>query len=290
MPFAPSVYPVLFVFLWSTGFLGAKYGAPDSEPMSFLTVRFVIVALLLTALSFAGRPKWPGRTTAFHSMVVGALIHGLYLGGVFWAIDRGMPANISVMIIGLQPLLTALFAWAVLGERPTGWHWAGLLVGLIGLALVVIGKEQGLEGGVLSLETIGACAIGVLAISSATVYQKRYAADVDLRTGGVFQYLGALVISAPYAVFGEHLAITWTPDFIFALAWLVLVLSIGAIFLLMVLIRSGSASNVATLFYLVPVSTAIFSWFLFGESLTALQILGMVLISGAVALASRGRC
>ncbi|WP_350335479.1 DMT family transporter [Coralliovum pocilloporae] len=280
-------FPALFVFLWSTGFLGAKYGAPDSEPMSFLTVRFAILVVLLIGLSLLGKPKWPDRITAAHSLVVGALIHGIYLGGVFWAIDRGMPANISVMIIGLQPILTALFAWKLLGEEPTRWHWGGLALGLFGLSLIVSGKKAGIDGGVLTVETIGACVIGVFAIALGTVYQKRFATGVDLRTGGIFQYLGALIITAPYGLFGEQLDITWTAEFIFALAWLIIVLSIGAIFLLMRLIQTGAVSNIAALFYLVPVSTALLSWLMFDEELTLIQMVGMLLISAAVALATR---
>ncbi|MEP3275729.1 MAG: DMT family transporter [Stappiaceae bacterium] len=278
--------PAIFVLLWSTGFVGAKMGAPSSNPFSFLLVRFVIVAAILGIFCLFANVRWPNRTDALQSMLTGFLVHGAYLGGVFWAIDNGMPAGVSAIIVGLQPLITVATAKLILDESITPRHLAGFGFGLLGLGLVLAPK-LGLSNTGVSPVTILACFAGVLGISIGTVYQKRFLNDIDLRTGTFYQYIGALPLMIVGLPFDGGYYIEWTGDFIFALAWLVLVLSIGAISLLMLLIRQGAVSSVASLFYLVPVATAIESYFLFGETLTTLQIIGMLIVVGAVALARK---
>lgn len=278
--------PALFVLLWSTGYIGARLGTPYSEPLTFLAVRFIFAVALLIVVAMIARATWPDMRTAGHSVIVGALIHGVYLGGVFWAIDRGMPAGVAALIVGLQPVLTAFAAGPVLGESVTPKHWLGLLIGLVGVGLVIWPKLDVANEGI-TLATITPTLIGTVAITLGTIYQKRYSTGTDLLTGGVWQYVGAVAVVGLGALLFESFQITWTGEFIFALAWLVLVLSIGAMLLLMVLIRAGAISKVASLFYLVPAATALSAWFLFGETLTVMQLAGMAVTAFAVALVAR---
>jgi drug/metabolite transporter (DMT)-like permease len=273
--------PGIFVLLWSTGFIGSKLGAPYIEPFVFLSVRFLLVLPLLFALILATRASWPKTGTEWlHCLVAGALIHGIYLGGIFYAIDNGMPAGIAALVLGLQPLLTALLAGPLLGEKVAPRHWAGLAVGACGL-LLVVAPRIGVDASGLTLVNALVCLLAVAGMAVGTVYQKRFAGGIDLLSGTMIQYAGALVVVLPLA-YGESWAIVWSGEMIFAMAWLVLVLSIGAILLLMVLIRRGSAARVASLFYLVPVAAAIESYFLFGETLTLVQIAGSALVVGAL--------
>ncbi len=280
--------PSLFVLLWSTGYIGARLGAPHSEPLSFLTIRFSIAVGLLAVVAVIARAKWPSAIDAGHAMVVGTLIHGIYLGGVFWAIDRGMPAGVAALIVGLQPVLTALVAGPILGERIGSKHWSGLAIGLVGVAMVLAPKLDVANQGI-SIATIVPTVIGTVAITIGTVYQKRFATGTDLMTGGVFQYIGALAVVGIGALIVERFEIAWTGEFIIALAWLVLVLSIGAISLLMLLIRAGAVSRIASLFYLVPAMTALIAFFLFGETLNWVQLAGMAVTAIAVALVARAK-
>ncbi len=278
--------PAVFVLLWSTGFIGAKLGAPHAEPFTFLLVRFAIVTGLLAAIAGFARTRWPAGRAIFDSIVAGALIHGIYLGAVFWAIDRGMPAGVNALVIGLQPLATAFIAAPLLGETITPRHWLGLVIGLFGAVLVLYPKLD-VAGAGINAATVGVTLIGMLAITLGTIYQKRFATGVPLFTGGVYQYIGGTLTVALGAVLFERFEIDWTPEFIFALSWLILVLSIGAISLLMILIREGAVSKVATLIYLVPAVAALIAYFLFGETLTPIQLVGMAVTMAAVAIANR---
>jgi drug/metabolite transporter (DMT)-like permease len=276
-----KIAPGIFVLLWSTGFIGSKLGAPYIEPFTFLTVRFLLVLPVLVCLAVAFRVTWPRTGRGWlHGLVAGVLIHGVYLGGVFYAIAHGMPAGITALVLGLQPLMTALLAGPMLGERVSGRHWAGLAVGAAGLVLVM-GPKLGAVASGLSVENIGICLLAVAGIAFGTVYQKRFAGGVDLVAGTAIQYVGALAVVAPLSL-AESWQITWSGELLFAMAWLVLVLSLGAILLLMVLIREGSAAKVASLFYLVPVATAVESYLFFGETLVPLQILGTGLVVAAL--------
>ncbi|MDZ7919821.1 DMT family transporter [Rhodoferax sp.] len=271
-----SLTPVLFVALWSTGFIGAKFGLPDAEPLTFLSLRYAIVLVLMGALAWAMRAPWPRTVREWlHIGVSGLLVHAVYLGGVFMAIGKGLPAGVAALVVGLQPVLTALGAGAWLGERVRPTQWLGLVLGFVGVGLVVAHKVgAGASGGTL-LDMLLPVVVALLAITAGTLYQKRYCQSFDLRTGSVIQFLPSLLATLLVASLTETLKIHWTGSFVFALAWLVLVLSLGAVSLLNVLIRSGSAVNVASLFYLVPPCTALVAWALFGETLTGLALLGM---------------
>lgn len=283
-----ALYPLLFVALWSTGFIGAKFGLPDAGPLTFLSLRYAIVLVLMGALAWLARAPWPRTAREWlHIGVSGVLVHGVYLGGVFIAISHGLPAGVTAIVVGLQPVLTALGANMLLGERVRPTQWAGLGLGFVGVALVVAHKV-GAGHSVADLSTtLLPALLALLAITAGTLYQKRYCPAFDLRTGSVVQFLPTLALTLVAAAATETLQVHWTPSFAFALAWLVLVLSLGAVSLLNVLIRSGSAVNVASLFYLVPPATALIAWALFGETLTGLALLGMVLTVLGVWLARR---
>ncbi len=277
--------PASFVVLWATGFIGARYAMPWAEPFTFLAARFVIAAMLLAGLMLVLGSKRATRAEALHATVAGILMHGIYLGAVFWAIHRGMPAGLSALIVGLQPLITAVLAGRFLGEAILPRHWAGLAVGLIGVVIVLWPKLGALGGGVTP-ETLIASLISVLGMSAGTIWQKRYASGGDLVAATFWQYIGggALMILASFAF--ETRTVIINGELIFAMAWLVLVLSIGAIFLLMVMIRDGEMSKVASLFYLVPAVTAVIAWALFGEQLNLVQIVGMAIATLGVGLAT----
>ena len=278
----PSLLPFLFVFLWSTGFIGAKFGLPYAEPLTFLLARYVLVLTLMTSFALATRAPWPSdRRQAFHIGVSGLLVHALYLGGVFMAIKQGLPAGVTALIVGMQPLLTACGAGFLLGEKVSPRQWLGLVLGFAGVSLVVANKLGDLPLAAMLLPAFAA----LLGITLGTLYQKRFCPRFDLRSGSVIQFLPTAVVTAVVAWNTERMVIDWTPQFVFALLWLVLVLSFGAISLLNVLIRSGSAVNVASLFYLTPPSTAVIAWLVFGETLGGLALAGMVLAVGGVYLA-----
>ena len=289
---APADYllPLAFVPLWSTGFIFTKLGMPHAEPLTFMAVRFAIVLPLMIVVALAVRASWPTRAEAGHSMVVGLLLHGFYLGGVFLAIAEGVPAGVAALIVSLQPVLTATAVGAALGERVRPIQWAGLLLGLAGVTMV-LWRKMGLDGGLDaegSLAGYGFAAISLLGITASTIYQKRFCADVHPASGGVFQYAAAGVL----VVLGAELTESWrvdftAPEFLISLFWLAVVLSIVTVWLLMVMIRRGAASRVASLFYLVPAFVALFAWLLFGETLGPLALAGMAVAIFGVALVNR---
>jgi drug/metabolite transporter (DMT)-like permease len=280
------VFPGLFVLLWSTGFVGAKLGLAYAEPATFLVVRFLIVIAILLPLCLLMRAPWPAQGSEWlHMALAGALIQAGYLGGVFLSLHHGMPAGVSALITGLQPILAAVLSGWILGERTNARQWLGLLLGIAGVALVVHEKWV-LEGvGVL------ATALSVLALASISlgaVWQKRFCSRVDLRTGAAIQFVAAALVLAPYALLFETHAVVWSPTLVLVMAWLVFALSLGAVFLLFWLIRHGAATKVASLMYLVPPCTALVAWPLFGETYTAYSAAGMALAILAVWLVSRG--
>lgn len=280
------IYPLLFVFLWSTGFIGAKYGLPDAGPLSFLLTRYGAVILLMGALALATRAPWPaGSRLWLHIAVTGLLVHATYLGGVFIAIKHGLPAGVTALVVGLQPLLTATLAGALLGETVSRRQWGGLALGLAGVGLVVSGQFGDAALGAMLLPAV----VALLGITLGTLYQKRHCAGFDLRTGSVIQFAASAAATAPLCLLTEGYAVDWTDGFVFALGWLVLVLSIGAVSLLNLLIRGGSAVNVASLFYLTPPTTALIAWAVFGETLTSTAIAGMALAVSGVWLVARAK-
>jgi drug/metabolite transporter (DMT)-like permease len=283
-----SLYPLLFVALWSTGFIGAKFGLPDAPPLTFLSWRYAIVLVLMGAVAWRTRAPWPRSVReCWHIGVSGVLVHAAYLGGVFIAISHGLPAGVAALVVGLQPVLTALGAGVLLGERVRPTQWAGLGLGFVGVALVVAHKVAASVGNAALLSMLVPVVIALLAITAGTLYQKRYCPSFDLRTGAVIQFLPSLALTALAAAATETGQVHWTPSFVFAMAWLVLVLSVGAVSLLNMLIRSGTAVNVASLFYLVPPATAVIAWALFDETLTGLALVGMGLTVFGVWLARK---
>ena len=279
--------PAGFVMLWSTGFIGAVLGLPWIEPMTFLALRMLLAAAILGAVALATRAPWPpNRRALLHTAVAGLLVHGCYLGGVFWAIDRGQTAGVTAILVALQPLLTATLAGPLLGERVSRVQWLGLLVGFAGVALVII---SGLEASTATPATIVSTLIALLGITAGTMYQKRFCPVTDLRTGGTVQYLATAVVLGTLALTTETNQISWHGELIFAMAWLVLVLSVGAIGLLFLLIRHGAASRVASLFYLAPPMTVLIAWWLFDERLAPLALVGLVIVVVGVVTVQRAR-
>ena len=277
--------PLVFVCLWATGFVGARLGMPHSEPGTFLAIRFGSACILLAAVSILFKVRWPNLIFAGHAILIGFLIHGVYLGSVFWAIDRAMPAGVAAVIVGLQPLLTAILSGWWLGETITRKHWAGIALGIAGVALV-ISPGLDLTSSGITMTTVTMTIIGMISVTLGTLYQKAKGGGMDIRSSTALQYFGAFLPVAVLAWFFETGEIDWNGEMIIAMLWAIFVLSIGAIFLLMWLIRQGSVAKLSTLFFMVPAVAALMSFGLFGETLVPIQIAGMVLCALAVALAS----
>ncbi len=282
---AIAAAPMLFVLLWSTGFIGARYGLPYIEPMTFLGLRMVIVVAILFVIALVVRARWLTGPEIGHSLIAGAMVHGLYLGGVFTAISQGVPAGISALIPGLQPILTSTIANRFMGETVTRLQWLGLALGLFGVVLVLHDRSIVLAGTPLGW---AASVVSLLGITFGTLYQKRFCGGIDWRTGNLVQYAGAATLFWIAAFAFETRVIHWSGELIFALAWLVLVLSIAAVALMYWLIRRSAATGFASLFYLVPAVTALLAYLLFGERLDTLSIAGMVVCAVGVVLANRG--
>lgn len=280
-----TVAPIVFVLLWSTGFLGAKFGMPHAEPFTFLGYRFTFTSLVFVLIAAVMRVRWPrDAKTWLHASAVGVMMHASYLGGVFFAIRGGTSGGVAALIVGLQPILTAVFAGVLLHERLSWRAWLGLALGFAGVALVVA-EQAGASGGVRG---VVACVFSLIGITAATLYQKRFAGGIDLRIGSAIQFAAAGVVMWVLAYSSETMVVDWVAEAVLAMAWLVLVLSVGAMTLLYVLIRRGAASKVASLFYLVPPVVAVETYFLFGETLATGAIVGMVLAVIGVALVTRG--
>ncbi len=275
----------MFVLLWSTGFIGARFGLPYIEPLTFLAIRMAIVVLILGAIAAVSGAKLPNAREIAHALTAGSLVHGVYLAGVFTAISQGVPAGISALIPGLQPILTSTIANRFMGEKVTRVQWLGLALGLVGVLVVLHDRTIVMAGSPLGWFASFASLLG---ITVGTLYQKQYCGAIDWRSGNLVQYIGAGVLFAFGAFAFETRSIRWSGELIFALAWLVLVLSIAAVGLMYWLIRRSAATGFASLFYLVPGVTALLAFILFGERLDAISIFGMALCAGGVLLANRG--
>ena len=278
--FAVFAAPGVFVVLWASGFIGAKFGLPYAEPLTFLTLRMAFVGLLIGIVVVLTRPPWPNRDGVLHSAVTGVFVHGLYLGGVFVALQQHMPAGVVALVVGLQPLLTATLANRWLGERVIPRQWAGLVLGMAGVALIVQDKAAG------ATTALGwtAAVVALIGITVGTLYQKHFGARIDWRPGFLIQYAAAGSVLALGALLFETCTIAWTAEFVFALAWLVFVLSFGAIWLLYFLIRRQASARVLSLFYLTPPVTALMGYAAFGERLEPLALVGMAVCVGGVFL------
>ena len=277
-----AVAPALFVVMWATGFVVAKLSAGHVAPVWFLGLRFPIACVFMFCVALYQRASWPDSKDAFHASVSGAFMHGGYLAPIYLAVAHGLPAGVSALIVGLQPLFTAFLAAWILGERIHGRHWFGLLVGLIGIALVISPKLhfQGVEG--ITPLTVGLALFGALCISFGTVYQKRFATGIALATGGTWQYVGGSLVVLISAYFAEDFFFDNSHQAWFALVWAVIVLSIIAITLMMILIREGAVSKVSSLIFFVPAVAALMTYVLFDETLNIIQILGMAVCAAAV--------
>ena len=277
--------PPLFVLIWATGFIVARFVAPYAEPLTFLVVRYALATLVLAVIVTAARVPWPRNWHDWrNALVAGILLHGLYLGGVFWSVKHGLPAGISALVAGLQPLATGLLAGPLLGERGSPRRWTGIGIGCLGAALVVAPKLG--DGGVPPLALV-VCLLGMLSITFGTIWQKRTGSTLDLRVNATIQYIGAAVVTLPMMLLLEEGRMDLTLPLLGALAWAVFGLSIGAIGLLLFLIRRGAVVGVATLLYLVPPVAALMAFALFGETLSLIQLAGMALAALGVAVASR---
>ena len=277
--------PALFVILWSSGFIGARLGVQYAEPFTVLLLRFSVVLAVMLPLSLLLRVQWPqsGREAA-HIATAGLLIQGGYLSGCFSAVYHGMPAGVIALITGLQPILTAFAAAPMLGESVSRVQWLGLALGFGGVALVVWQKIN-LQG--LDPVSIAWAIEALFAITAGTLYQKRYCPSFDLRAGSVIQFVAAFALLLPLALMTETMHVEWSAQFVFAIGWLALVLSIGAVSLLFVLIKHGEATRVSSLFYLTPLATAAMAWFAFEEHLNWMALAGMVIGVTGVALVLR---
>jgi drug/metabolite transporter (DMT)-like permease len=278
-----ALMPFVFVILWSTGFIVAKFGLPYAPPLTFLFLRFGGVSLVLLPLVLIARAPWPhGRM--FDIALSGVLVHAGYVGGVWCAIRLGMPAGLAALIVGMQPVLTA-FAAPMIGEKVRPRQWIGLLLGLSGVALVVSNKISVIG---LSYASIGLALFALATITIGTLYQKHRCAHFDLRTGTLIQYIASTIVILPLAIHFDGLdlafsVVHWTPRFIGALLWAIVVLSIGAVFLLFALIRRSAATSVTSLLYLTPPTTALMAWAMFGEVFSLTGLAGMLLAVAGVA-------
>ncbi|MFP6775184.1 MAG: DMT family transporter [PS1 clade bacterium] len=272
--------PWIFVWIWSTGFLAAKYGLPYAEPFILLTYRFGITLLVLLPIIIIQRRNWANSlSNLLHLLISGILIHGIYLGGVFQAIKWGMPAGLSSMIIGLQPIIMALIASSMLKEFISKKQWLGIVISLLGLYLVLSGHLANVTTLEISNASIVIVFVALFAVSLGVIYQKRFCSSMDLVTGTWVQYLGALVVCLTISMFFEAGKIQWEVPFIATLVWQVLGLSIGAILLLMVMIKNEASTRVGSYFYLVAPAVTVQAWFLFDEELTMVAMFGILLIT-----------
>ncbi len=278
--------PVLFVWLWSTGFIGAKLGLPYADPGVFLFVRFLITAALLAILVSLFVGPWPRDPRFyFHQAVIGLLMHCAYLGGVFGGISLGLSAGLAALIVGLQPVLTALIAGLWLRERLSVLQWSGFVLGFVGVALVILDKHgSGSAAFAGGFAAIALCVVALFGISIGTVYQKQFGQGVPLFAATATQFMASALVLGVLAPLTGSMAIEWSGEFIFAMGWLVFALSLTAIGLLSYLISRGAASQVASLFYLVPPVVAIEAWLLFDERLGVQAIVGLVIVMVAVRL------
>jgi drug/metabolite transporter (DMT)-like permease len=280
---AARAAPILFVVLWSTGFIGTKYVINNAEPLTYLAIRMALVVGMMAVIAAVARPKWPDRIGVAHSIVAGILVHGFYLGGTAIAIAHSIPAGLSALIPGLQPILTSTIANRWLGERVTPLQWGGLLIGLGGVALILHNRPMTGDAGFGWLASI----VSLISITLGTLYQRRFCNHIDWRAGNLVQYVAVALFFTAGAFLFENRVVHWTQEFVLALVWLAVVLSIGSIGLLYWLIRHAAATSVASLFYLVPAVTALMAYLLFNEKLDAIAIAGMALCAAAVFVVNR---
>ncbi len=279
--------PLFFVLIWSTGFIAARLVTPYADPLTFLCYRYLLTIVAFIAIAIALGAPWPRGVRAWaNALIAGVLLQGIYLGGVFWAVRDGLPAGIAALVVGLQPLLTALLAFPLLGETVGARKWVGIVLGFGG-ALLVLEPRLAVDISQLAPAPLIAVFASMLAITLGTIWQKRTGATADIRTNAAVQFIGAAFVTIPVALVIENGRFEMVWQTWAGLLWSSLGLSVGAISLLLFLIRRGSVASVASLFYLVPPVVALFAYLLFGETLNLLQVVGMVVAAIGVAVASR---
>lgn len=279
---APWIAPV-FVVIWSTGFIIAKYGMPHAEPMTFLFMRFAGVLVCMVPLVLIWKAPWPSKRQLIHIAIAGLLLQAGYLGGVWAAVKQGMSAGLSALIVGLQPVLTAwLASW--ISEKVSSRQWLGLLMGFLGVGLVVWAKLT-LSG--LTTYSLVFILIALVSITAGTLYQKRYCPQFDLRTGSVIQFAASALLCLPFMFLFETREVQWVPELVASLLWAIFALSIGAISLLFMMIRDGEATRVTSLMYLTPPTTALMSWILFNEPMNAMILTGIAMTMAAVLIVNK---
>jgi drug/metabolite transporter (DMT)-like permease len=270
---AARAAPAIFVVLWSTGFIATKYVVHNADPLTYLAIRMALVVWMMAVIVWTLQPKWPNWPGVGHSVVAGILVHGFYLGGIAIAISHSIPAGLSALIPGLQPILTSTLAN----------RWMGLLLGLAGVVLIMHGRPMSGQAGWGWL----ASGVSLVSITLGTLYQRRYCGSIDWRAGNLVQFVAVAIFFATGAALFERNVVHWTSEFLLSLIWLAVMLSIGSIGLLYWLIKRSAASSVASLFYLVPAVTSIMAYALFGERLDGIAVAGMLVCAAAVFLVNR---
>ena len=281
--FAARAAPAVFVLLWSTGFIGTKYVLHNAEPLTYLAIRMAVVVGLMVLIAAIGRPKWPDLAGVGHSIVAGLLVHGFYLGGTAVAISLSIPAGLSALMPGLQPILMSTIANRWLGERVSRLQWIGLLLGFGGVVLILHDRPLTGQAGWGWLASV----VSLVSITLGTLYQRRFCGGIDWRAGNLVQYLAVTALFTAGAFLFETREVHWTAEFMLSVAWLAVVLSIGSIGLLYWLIRRSAATSVASLFYLVPAVTSAMAYVLFGEKLDSIALAGMAACAAAVFVVNR---
>ncbi|PZU88911.1 MAG: EamA family transporter [Shinella sp.] len=280
--------PAIFVLLWSTGWVAAKYATLFADPLTFLALRYAVAAVLFYLVCRVTGVSWPkGRMAIFHAIVSGMFLHGLYLGMLWWAIGQGVPASLSGIIAGLQPLMTGIAAAVLIGERLGMAQRLGLLLGFVGIAIAVVPNLLTVDAGAIPVYAVVVNVLGMACVTAGTLYQKRFLKDGDLRAVAALQYVGALIVTLPAALMLENLRVVWGFGLFATLAWSVVGISMGAIALLLYLIRRGDVSKAASLIYLVPPLAAIEAAIVFGERLSLPMIVGTVIAVLGVYLTNR---
>lgn len=279
-----ALLPAIFVLLWSTGFIGAKFGLPDADPLILLALRLSSAAVIMTGIALASGATWPRGLELRRTLIAGLLIQACYLGGVFEALDTGIPAAITALLVGLQPLVTGALSGPILGVKVRPRQWAGLALGVVGVALVMADKvslPKGAMGG------LGFALLALTGITIGTLYQKKYLTAIDARASTAVQYGSCALLFWPLVYLTGETRLNWTVNMVFSLGWMTVVLSIMTLTLFLNLIKRGSAASVVSLMYLVPPVTALEAWFFFRDPIGWLAVIGMGVVMLAVALVNR---